>query len=209
MELKNLPWYGQFLIFLAIGAILFGIFYFVQYSPTQDTIAGVQQEIDALDIEIRKAEQNKARLTKIQDELERNKGLLVQLKSVLPERMEISQILRKIQSLASNSRLRIQLFTPGAEISRDIYFESPIRIAVDGNYHNLAIFFDQVSRLKKIFNVDGLSITPLSSMSSEFTINANFTATTYIYRDVPVQVAPPPPRAPRGDAPDSRNSEEG
>lgn len=213
MELKNLPWYGQFLIFLVIGAILFGIFYFVQYSPTQDTLAGIKTETEAVDVEIRKAEQNQSRLEKIKDELGRNKDLLEQLKTVLPERMEISQILRKIQSLASNARLRILGFTPGAEARRDIYFESPIQISVEGNYHNLAIFFDQVSRMKKIFNVDKLTITPLANMTNEYTIGANFSAITYIYREAQVPVAAKAAKKPRAPRParseDENISQEG
>ena len=41
MELQNLPWYGQLLVFLVVGAVLFGIFYFVVYSPTQDEITSI------------------------------------------------------------------------------------------------------------------------------------------------------------------------
>ena len=112
-----------------------------------------------------------------------NEEILEELKGILPEKKEVSQILRKIQAIASNARLKTSTFTFNKEVNRDIYLEWPIAISLEGNYHNLGIFFDQVSRMKKIFTIDGLHITPLNSLSYDYTIPANFTATTYIYRE--------------------------
>jgi preprotein translocase subunit YajC len=41
MEIQNLPWYGQLLVFLVVGVVLFGIFYFLIYSPTQDEVTSI------------------------------------------------------------------------------------------------------------------------------------------------------------------------
>ena len=190
MEIQNLPWYGQLLVFLLVGAVLFGIFYFVIYSPTQDEIASIVTQSEQLQDEIRKAERNQDKLKKLEEEKANNEKILEDLKGILPEKKEVSQILRKIQAIASNARLKTSTFTFNAESNREIYLEWPISISLEGNYHNLGIFFDQVSRLKKIFNIDGLSITPLSSLNYDFTIQASFTATTYIYRES--AVARPP-----------------
>ncbi len=190
MEIQNLPWYGQLLVFLLVGAVLFGIFYFIIYSPTQDEIASIVTQSEQLQEEIRKAERNQDKLKKLEEEKALNEKILEDLKGILPEKKEVSQILRKIQAIASNARLKTSTFTFNAENNREIYLEWPISISLEGNYHNLGIFFDQVSRLKKIFNIDGLSISPLSSLNYDFTILASFTATTYIYRET--AVARPP-----------------
>ena len=183
MDIQNLPWYGQFLVFLLVGVGLFGIFYFVVYSPTQDEIRSVVQRSEQLQEEIRKAEKSEAKLEKLKEEKAANEKVLEELKGILPEKMEFAQHLRKIQAIASNARLRTSTFNFSKETARDYYFERPIVISLEGNYHNLGIFFDQVSRLKKIFTIDGLSISPLKGMNYDYTIQAKFTATTYIYRE--------------------------
>jgi len=183
MDLQSLPWYLQFLVFIVVGAIVIGIFYYVHYSPNQDTINRINTDIDAIEQEIKRAEQKEAKLKQIQEELEIKKTVLEKLKAILPEKEEISQILKKIQSIISNARLRIQKYDPGALRTRDIIIESPISIVLEGNYHNLGIFFDQLSKLKKIYTVDGLSIIPLKRMNREFSVKATFTATTYLYRE--------------------------
>lgn len=183
MEIQNLPWYGQLLVFLIVGTVLFGIFYFVIYSPTQDEIASIVAQSERLEEEIRKAEKNESKLEKLKEEKALNEKILEDLKGILPEKKEVSQILRKIQAIASNARLKTSTFNFSKETNREIYLEWPIAISLEGNYHNLGIFFDQVSRLKKIFTIDGLRIAPLRSLSYDYTIQANFTATTYIYRE--------------------------
>lgn len=183
MEIQNLPWYGQLLVFLVVGAVLFGIFYFIIYSPTQDEINAIAVQSEKLQDEIRIAEKNESKLEKLKEEKARNEEVMEQLKGILPEKKEVSQILRKIQAIASNARLKTSTFTFNKEISRDIYLEWPIAISLEGNYHNLGIFFDQVSRMKKIFTIDSLHIAPMRSLSYDYTIQATFTATTYIYRE--------------------------
>jgi type IV pilus assembly protein PilO len=183
MEIQNLPWYGQLLVFLVVGAVLFGIFYFIVYSPTQDEINSIVVQSEKLQDEIRKAEKNESKLEKLKEEKTLNEKILEDLKGILPEKKEVSQILRKIQAIASNARLKTSTFTFNKEASHDIYLEWPIAISLEGNYHNLGIFFDQVSRLKKIFTIDRLQISPLKSLSYDYTISANFVATTYIYRE--------------------------
>jgi type IV pilus assembly protein PilO len=196
MEIQNLPWYGQLLVFLLVGAVLFGIFYFVIYSPTQDEIASIVAKSEQLQEEIRMAERNQDKLKKLEEEKALNEKILEDLKGILPEKEEVSQILRKIQAIASNARLKTSSFTFGALTNREIYMEKPIVITLEGNYHNLGIFFDQVSRLKKIFTIDGLRLAPLSSLSYDYTITASFTATTYIYHEN-VVAKPPVARAAR------------
>jgi len=184
MDLESLPWYGQLLIFLVIGIIILGIFYYVYYSPKQDDIGKIEGQIDDVEREIKRAEKKKNKLSQMKEQLENTKEFLEKLKGILPEKEEISQIIKNIQTNISNTRLKIFTFTPKPERKDNnaVYIEKPYSISVEGNYHNLGIFFDQLSRLKKIFTVDVLKITTVKKGSAEFTIRANFTASTYLYR---------------------------
>jgi type IV pilus assembly protein PilO len=160
-----------------------GIFYYVHYSPTSDQIDNIEADIEIVEREIKKAEQKESKLKQIEEELEIKQAVLEKLKAILPEKEEISQILKKIQSIIASARLRIQKYDPQNLRTREVYTESPISIILEGNYHNLGIFFDQLSKLKKIFTVDGLNINPLRRSDREYTIRASFTATTYLYRE--------------------------
>lgn len=183
MDLQSLPWYGQLLVFLLIGGIAFGIFYMVYYSDNQDQIGRLDNEIEGIEREIKKAEKKEMQLKQIKEEKEAKEKVLDKLKEILPEEKEISQILRKIQSIISTARLKIQKWATQKERPREIYVEHPIAISLDGSYHNLGIFFDQLSKLKKIFTVDNLSIKPITKMTPTYSVKASFTAFTYTYRE--------------------------
>jgi type IV pilus assembly protein PilO len=183
MDLQSLPWYGQLLVFLLIGGILFGVFYLVYYSDNQTRIEGMVKQIEGLDQEIKKAEKKEAQLKQIQEEKAAKEKVLASLKEILPEDKEISQILRKVQSIVSGARLKIQKWTTQGERRQEVYVEVPIAISLDGNYHNLGVFFDQLAKLKKIFTVNNLNIKPLNKMTTTFSVKASFTASTYTYRE--------------------------
>lgn len=183
MELQNLPWYGQLAVFLLIGGIAFGIFYFVHYSDTQLRIKGTIVQIDKLDKEIRGLEKKKDKIQQMQEEVKKKEETLEKLKEILPEKNEISQNLKKIQAIITTAKLDIQAWNNKAEVNRQFHTEVPFEIKLEGNYHNLAMFFDQLSKLKKIFTVSNLRLAPRAPMTRAFSITASFLTSTYIFRE--------------------------
>jgi type IV pilus assembly protein PilO len=183
MDIQSLPWYGQFLVFLLIGGIVFGIYYMLYYSENEGTIRNLNGQIERVEEEIKRAEKKEAQLVQIKAEIKAKEKILEELKEVLPEEKEISIILRKVQSLISGARLRIQDWSTQPDRRKAVYVEVPYRITVDGSYHQLGVFFDQLSKLKKIFTISNLTIKPLPKMTSSFSVKATFTASTYTYRE--------------------------
>lgn len=194
MDLQSLPWYAQFLVFLLIGGIVFGIFYMLHYSDGQTMIENLDRQIDRLEVEIRKAEKKERQLKQIREEKEAKEKILEKLKEILPEEKEIASILRKIQGIITSARLKIQRWATNKDKRKEVYTQVPIAISLDGNYHNLGQFFDHLSRLRKIFTVDGLKISPMSKATSIYTIRASFTASTYTYQ---AKAQPSKKKAPR------------
>lgn len=182
MELQNLPWYGQLAVFLLIGGIIFAIFYFAYYSDVQAKIERITEQTDKLEKEIRGLEKKKSKIVEIEAEVQAKKVVLEKLKEILPEKKEISQNLKKIQSIITTARLIIQKWTTRKEVRREIYVEHPYSINLEGNYHNLGMFFDQLSKLKKIFTVNNLNLSPNSKMTRAYSIKVSFTASTYTFR---------------------------
>lgn len=182
-DLKNLPWIAQFLIFLALGIVLIIAFYMMSYKDAQRKIKGINVKIEAVNVEIDRAELKKDKLPQIRQEKKEKELLLEQLKAILPEKKEISQILKRIESLVAGTKLRTNKFASEKQKPKDYYIEHPYRMDVDGSYHNLGVFFDQLSRLTKIFTVDGLTISPLGNMTPEFTIKARFVASTFTEKE--------------------------
>jgi Tfp pilus assembly protein PilO len=125
----------------------------------------------------------KAEMDQIEKEIEEMKVTLSQLETIIPLREEISDILRKIQQLAWDSRLNIEKFIPKADVDKEFYYEKPISIEITGNYHNLALFFDRLSNFSRLYNIEDFTIKSLRDQTDASTISAQSTATTYIFKE--------------------------
>jgi len=55
-----------------------------------------------------------------------------------------------------------------------------VSIQVTGNYHDVAVFFDKVGRMKRIVNIINVSMQPEKSLSTM--LNTKCTAITYRFK---------------------------
>jgi type IV pilus assembly protein PilO len=110
------------------------------------------------------------------------KGAEIELKIVmkaLPEKKEIPSLLASISSSGQDSGLEFALFEPKPESNKDFYAEIPVSIKVAGSYHNVAMFFDKVSRLPRIVNIDNIGITAQKGTKKGLSLTTSCTAITY------------------------------
>ena len=97
----------------------------------------------------------------------------------------IEQITKQLHKLIDV--VKLQDMTEGNFIERDFYSEWPITINVNGSYHNLALFFDRISRFSRILNIDNLQVSALKRGDGSHTISAKFQAKTFIYKEPPAE----------------------
>jgi len=86
----------------------------------------------------------------------------------------------KGETLTRQGDFTLKKFTPQDFVPKEFYAEWPIDIALDGTYHNLALFFDRMSRFSRIINVEALRVSELRDVPQK-SISATFTAKTFIY----------------------------
>ena len=68
----------------------------------------------------------------------------------------------------------------------EMYVKIPIKMSLTGTYHQINRFFKQVGELKRIVNIEDLSLEPLSlavAPEQPNLLKANFTATTFMFTD--------------------------
>ena len=110
------------------------------------------------------------------------------MKTIIPPVRRDSEIVQKLENLAVRSRLGIKQILPNRPRKKEFYDEYPLAIDVSANYHDLGKFFDRMAHLPRIFNVQGVNIRQSSAAGpnggpSPYSIEASFTAVTFIYRE--------------------------
>jgi type IV pilus assembly protein PilO len=191
LGLNKLPWYGQMLLFAVIsGGGIFSYHYFYA-SGLRDDLAAKEQQLVREHQEIAKARAAEKRLVEFKAELKELEGRFEALKAVVPEQRDVADMLRRIQMLATQASLVVKAFRPQAVTNKTLHQEWPMGLELDGTYHNLARFFDSVSKVPRIINVGAIAIKAKNEKETEdgTTITAQCTATTFVLLDKAAQAA--------------------
>jgi type IV pilus assembly protein PilO len=179
----------QVVVFAALAGLLYLCFYFFFYTKMQEEIEKKTNQRQELSDEVEKGKVTAARLPEFQREVERREATLQALSRILPNSKEVDDLLRKVQQMAAESSLDVLRFKPEATQPREFYAAWPISLELDGNYHNLAYFFDRLSKLSRIVNVSNLKIGASKDPTVSSTIQASCTATTFVFIETPAQPA--------------------
>ncbi len=180
LNLNKLPWYGQVGLFVVLALAGVGVFYYFYVMPTEAEMATRQQRLDGLKVEIAKAQSTANQLNQFRQQVAELEARLESLRAVLPEQKDVADLLRRIQTLATQSNLAIRGFKPAPSITKDLHAEWPIALQLDGTYHNLGMFFDRVSKFSRIINVSNISIRAKEKPELSSTITVDCVATTFV-----------------------------
>jgi Tfp pilus assembly protein PilO len=180
LSLNKLPWYGQVGLFVALGVAGFAVFYYMYVIPTAAEMETRQQRLAGLRASIAKGVTTANQLNQFRQQVTELEARLEGLKAVLPEQKDVADLLRRIQTLATQSNLAIRGFKPEASVTKQLHAEWPIALQLDGTYHNLAMFFDRVSKFSRIINVSRINIRGKDKPEPNSTITAECVATTFV-----------------------------
>ena len=181
--LEGKPWY----VGLAVGAVvaaivIFGVWWRV-VGPLEEQIAQEQTKLEGLQREIQEGRAAQRDLPRFRAEVEALELELDKLLRILPARRNTPDLIRRLRLLVERGDFNLKSFDPQVPTDRDFYLEWPIRISLDGSYHNLAQFFDRISRFSRIINIENLNMRAIPNPDSPHSLAAEFTAKTFIYKE--------------------------
>jgi type IV pilus assembly protein PilO len=108
----------------------------------------------------------------------------------LPLTADIDELLRQLNDIGRKSGLEIVTLEPGAETSSGFYASIPIKMQVSGNYHEIAVFFESVSKLRRIVNISNLSFSTPQRRNEKVVLGATYLATTFRFVEQSAAQAP-------------------
>ncbi|HVG86457.1 MAG TPA: type 4a pilus biogenesis protein PilO [Vicinamibacterales bacterium] len=198
LGLSKYPWYAQLAVFVLLAGGAAGAFFYFYELPQQQALAVRTAELQAIEGRNAKGQETARQLPAFQAQVADLEARLEALKPILPEEKDVGDLLRRIQTLATQSNLSIRGFRPQPIATKEIHAEWPIGLELEGTYHNLGAFLDRVSRFPRIINVGSLVISSKDNPTPSTSIEVSCTATTFVLVD---QVAAPPAAPTKKGAP--------
>jgi type IV pilus assembly protein PilO len=165
---------------LAVAAVLIGAAYYFGYYQAQHeslmTMRAQELELQRKLSEVRSIAANigafEAEITQLEAQLS------VALRQ-LPNEKQLEVLLADISNLGKTAGIEIKSFKRESEVMHDFYAEVPISVQLEGTYHDIAKFFDSVSRLPRIVNMGALDLKVASANTTETRLTVSGTATTF------------------------------
>jgi type IV pilus assembly protein PilO len=189
LSLSKLPWYSQVGVFVVIALAGAGAFWNWYARDLQESIDGREAQLAKLRADIDRGLQTARRLPEFRREVGQLEAQLERLRAVLPEEQDVAELLRRVQAMATQSRLTIRGFTPQTVTKRQMHAEWPIGLQLEGTYHDLGAFLERVSKFPRIINVGDIHIKA-ETRGDGSTISAECTATTFVLLEQQASGAP-------------------
>lgn len=198
LGLNKLPWWGQLALYGVLGAGAFATHHYMYAVDMEAAVAKTHAERRQIETSIARARVEERRLPEFRARVSELNARLTALRNVLPEQKDVGDLLRRIQTLATQSSLTIRGFKPQAVATKQQHAEWPISLSLEGSYHDLGAFFDKVSRMPRIINISGIHIKARDGArdaASPATVSAECTVTTFVLSESPAPAAGPRPGA--------------
>lgn len=200
ISLAKMPWYAQVAAFVVLAIAGVGAFYWYFERPLREDMEARRQQLVTLRADISKGQATAKKLPEFRAQVSDLENRLDSLKAVLPEEKDAADLLRRMQTVATQSNLVIKGFKPAPTVTKQLHAEWPIALELDGNYHNLATFFDRISKFTRIINISEVDVKAKPQQEPSSTITAACVATTFVLLDKPGVPAVKPGAGPAAPA---------
>ena len=169
------------LLFLLASMVAAYVYYV--FIPQRDYYKSQKESMLKLEEKYNEQQRILANLPRFQQELKMLQLAFEDALKMLPNAREIPNLITSISTNAQEAGLEILLFQPKPEISKDFYAQIPVQMKVTGRYPQIGVFFDKLSKLPRIINIEDLQIlsrqTKEKKSSSVILLDASFNATTF------------------------------
>src|SRR5215469_1186151 len=205
---------GSKTMILGLAALIIGsLYYFLVYKSKNEENVQLQAKIKATQADNAKLREFEPKLAQLTRDMAILEQQIDREKKVVPEDKDADQFIRLLHDTAASAGIEIRRYTAMPVSNHEFYSDVPFSIDIDGPYYSVLIFFQKVSELERIVNIDQLQVAnPKNSSGAKVkstytyapgeTIVASCVATTFFSHDPePVAAAPAKPGQPGQPAP--------
>jgi type IV pilus assembly protein PilO len=154
-ELTGMKLWGVLVLAGTIGSA--ALFYTIFKSEREEN-ATAQTQLESKMRENADLEAYRPKLADIERQLNSLKQQLEIERRIVPDEKEIDNFMRMVGGEARKAGVEIRRYTARPVSAREFYTEVPFEVELDGPYYSMLGFFDRVSKLERIVNVNGLLV---------------------------------------------------
>lgn len=166
-----------------LGSLAFISYVFWQffYASVVEELTDLQEDKETLEVQIVSEQRLARNIKRVREEVKDLEIKLSQALEELPDKQGIPDLLASVSRLARDSGLNELLFRPRGENFREFYAEVPVQIQLEGRFHQIATFFDEVGHLPRIVNINQIVISRPRPTDEGIMVVVDCVGTTFRY----------------------------
>ncbi|CAM3096979.1 type 4a pilus biogenesis protein PilO [Corallococcus sp. ZKHCc1 1396] len=155
--------------------------FFLAIQPTEEAITARASERRKLDLELAEKSEIAQNLNERRREMDVLEQKLAEAQTELPERRDMEELLAQINDIGKKSGLEISRVEPDKEYvgSGEFFARIPIKMTVSGNYHEIAMFLQEMANMRRIVNINNIKLDGATLKNEKVVLQSNFLATTF------------------------------
>ena len=177
------------------GAIVTAALYFTMFKSQSESNATAQHALEEKIRENNELESYRPKLKQMEQQLAELKQQLEIEQRIVPDEKQVDGFITMLDAEAQKAGVEIRRYAAKDVKSQQYYTEVPFDMEIDGPYYSALNFFDRVSKLERIVNINGLLVATTKKPADakvkhsyqyapNESIVASFTATTYFSHDL-------------------------
>ena len=151
--------------------------------PELGTLENQAAQQRALDSQLQEKSEIAQNLNERRREMDVLQQKLDEALAELPESADLDELLGQLNEIGRKSGLEISAVEPAPEQPAQIYVKIPIKMALTGNYHEIAMFLQSLANLRRIVNVNNIQLGAPTLRAEKVVLNSSFIATTFRFLD--------------------------
>ncbi len=176
---NGIPWYARLFVFVVLALGMYAGFWYSMTRGTRKQTKDLQDQISVLQKANAEAQIASQRLNEFRTTYKNKQEELEELRALLPEQRELTNVLQGIQDRARATSISVRKFTPKDDVQQDFYNGKKIDVAVQSTFKGLRSFFDQMAHYQRIVSITNFEIKQLDKQSADKTVEARFDLTAY------------------------------
>ena len=166
-------------VIVGFAVVTTAIWYFLLTQSQLERLDSVRAELTSVEASLAEKQLIADNLNERRREMDLLDQRLQEALTQLPEQKDIEDLLTQLNEVGRRSGLEIRSVTPGAEESKSFYTEIPIAISIVGNFHEVAMFLQEISHLRRIVNVSNLKLSSPTQPRDKVVVAGEFLATAF------------------------------
>ena len=165
-KLEKMTQLQRVLFLVGFVLLMGGAYWYLLLSPELETVILLHKDIDKIDKEIAKFQKISLQLPDLEKRVLAKKNEFFLAQRLLPKDAQaLERLLASFEMLGQEVGVGFMSFAPGNENLQKLYSTRNVDLRIRGGFHNLMRFFDKLSRLDRLVQLQSLRLQPTPANS--------------------------------------------